>query len=83
MDFGEAAAKVKQLKKRPTDDELLELYGLYKQATMGDNTASKPWIDFKGRAKWEAWQKRKGMSSEDAKEQYIKLVQKLVEKYGV
>ncbi|VBB27169.1 unnamed protein product [Acanthocheilonema viteae] len=51
MDFDEAVAKVKKLKRRPTDDELLELYGLYKQAIMGDNTSSKPWIDFKARAK--------------------------------
>lgn len=56
----EAVAKVMQLKKRPADDELLELYGLYKQATIGDNTSSKPWINFKARAKWEAWEKRKG-----------------------
>lgn len=60
MNFEEAAEKVKQLKQRPTDEEMLELYGLYKQATMGDNTASKPWIDLKGRAKWDAWEKRKG-----------------------
>lgn len=60
MDFDEAVIKVKELKQRPTDDELLELYGLYKQAIMGDNVSSKPWIDFKARAKWESWQKRKG-----------------------
>ncbi|VDK62852.1 unnamed protein product [Onchocerca ochengi] len=84
MDFDKAVAKVKELKERPTDDELLELYGLYKQVIVGDNTDSKPWmIDFKTRAKWEAWQKRKGMFSEEAKEQYIKLVQKLIEKYGL
>uniref|UniRef100_A0A0R3RSX9 ACB domain-containing protein n=1 Tax=Elaeophora elaphi TaxID=1147741 RepID=A0A0R3RSX9_9BILA len=60
MDFNEAVAKVKELKRRPSDDELLELYGLYKQAVVGDNTSSKPWVDFKARAKWEAWEKRKG-----------------------
>lgn len=60
MDFDEAVAKMNDLKERPADDELLELYGFYKQAIVGDNTVSKPWIDFKARAKWEAWQKRKG-----------------------
>ncbi|VDN41107.1 unnamed protein product [Gongylonema pulchrum] len=63
MNFEEAAEKVKHLKQRPTDDEMLELYGLYKQATMGDNTTSKPWmIDMKGRMKWDAWEKRKGFA---------------------
>uniref|UniRef100_A0AAF5PQ78 ACB domain-containing protein n=1 Tax=Wuchereria bancrofti TaxID=6293 RepID=A0AAF5PQ78_WUCBA len=80
MDFNEAVVKVKQLKYRPTDDELLELYGFYKQAVVGDNITSKPWIDFKARAKWEAWRRRKGMSSEAAKKQYIKLVEKLIQK---
>ncbi|CAG9532652.1 unnamed protein product [Cercopithifilaria johnstoni] len=54
MDFDEAVTVVKELKARPTDDELLELYGFYKQAIMGDNTNSKPWIDFKARAKKES-----------------------------
>ncbi|VDN89600.1 unnamed protein product [Brugia pahangi] len=97
MDFNEAVVKVKQLKYRPTDDELLELYGFYKQAVMGDNITSKPWIDFKAQAKWEAWRRRKGychiiyspeclircfkgMSSEAAKKQYVKLVEKLIQK---
>lgn len=35
-DFETAAANVKKLKSKPTDDELKELYGLYKQATVGD-----------------------------------------------
>lgn len=35
-DFDEAAEEVKKLKTRPTDEELKELYGFYKQATVGD-----------------------------------------------
>jgi acyl-CoA-binding protein len=35
--FNQAAEKVKNLTKRPSDEELLELYALYKQATVGDN----------------------------------------------
>lgn len=34
--FQEAAEAVKTLTKRPTDNEFLELYALYKQATVGD-----------------------------------------------
>jgi diazepam-binding inhibitor (GABA receptor modulating acyl-CoA-binding protein) len=34
--FDKAAEDVKNLKQTPSDDELLELYALYKQATVGD-----------------------------------------------
>ncbi len=40
-DFEQAAAAVKAFTKRPTDEELLEVYGLYKQATAGDNETGK------------------------------------------
>ena len=36
-DFDAAAAAVKQLTQRPSNDELLQLYGLFKQVTVGDN----------------------------------------------
>lgn len=39
--FTEAAEKVKTLTKKPTDEELLELYAFYKQATDGDNDTGK------------------------------------------
>jgi acyl-CoA-binding protein len=38
----EAAERLKSLTKRPSNEELLELYGLYKQATAGDNKTSQP-----------------------------------------
>ncbi|KER31570.1 hypothetical protein T265_02213, partial [Opisthorchis viverrini] len=44
------------------DDDLLELYGLFKQANEGDNDTTAPFfIDFKAKAKWNAWNGRKGM----------------------
>lgn len=39
--FNKAAEDVKKLKAKPTDEELLELYALYKQATVGDCNTSK------------------------------------------
>jgi len=36
QEFLESAEKVKHLKTKPNDGEMLELYGLYKQATVGD-----------------------------------------------
>jgi diazepam-binding inhibitor (GABA receptor modulating acyl-CoA-binding protein) len=40
-EFEAAAAEVKTFTKRPTNDELLQLYGLYKQATVGDNNTGR------------------------------------------
>ena len=35
-DFDQAAEDVRKLKARPDDEELKELYGLYKQSVIGD-----------------------------------------------
>lgn len=35
-EFQKAAEEVKHLKTKPTDAEMLEIYSLYKQATVGD-----------------------------------------------
>ena len=57
---------------------LLELYALFKQATVGDVNTERPGMfDFKGRAKWDAWEKKKGLDQAAAKEQYVALVAKL------
>jgi diazepam-binding inhibitor (GABA receptor modulating acyl-CoA-binding protein) len=51
----------------------LDLYGLYKQATVGDCNTSKPgMLDFVGKAKWDAWNQFKGIKSNEAMELYIK-----------
>jgi diazepam-binding inhibitor (GABA receptor modulating acyl-CoA-binding protein) len=34
-------------------------------------------FDFKGRAKWDAWETLKGTTQADAEAEYIKLVEKL------
>ncbi|CAH8601838.1 unnamed protein product [Schistosoma rodhaini] len=60
-EFDSHAEKVKKLKAKPNDHDLLELYALYKQATVGDNNTSSPGIlDLKGKAKWNAWNGKKG-----------------------
>ncbi|XP_072745266.1 acyl-CoA-binding protein homolog isoform X2 [Anoplolepis gracilipes] len=80
--FEAAAAAIKTLTKRPTDEQLLELYALFKQATVGDNNTSKPgMLDLKGKAKWEAWNKKKGTLQEQAKQTYIDYANQLIEKY--
>jgi len=81
--FKEAAARVEKLSKRPSNDQLLDLYGLYKQATEGDQAGSRPGLfDVKGRAKFDAWAGRKGTSKDDAMKKYVGLVDKLVAELG-
>ena len=81
-EFEEAAAKVKGLTVRPSNEELLELYGYFKQVTVGDVNTSRPGMfSIKERAKWDNWETRKGISKEDAEKAYIKLVEELVAKY--
>jgi acyl-CoA-binding protein len=58
-----------------SNETLLELYSLYKQATVGDVEGDRPsGFDFRGAAKYDAWEKRRGMSSDEAKQAYIDLV---------
>ena len=80
MNFDEAAEAVKGLATKPSDNDLLELYALFKQATVGDcNTAKPGMLDFKGKAKWDAWNGKKGVSQDDAKSQYVAKVQSLMQ----
>lgn len=59
--FNKAAEDIKNLKARPTDEELLEIYALFKQATVGDNDQAKPGMfQLKEKAKYEFWLKKKG-----------------------
>lgn len=73
--FEAAVANSKLLSERPDNPTLLKIYALYKQATAGDNTEKKPSLtDMVGRAKWDAWSKLKGTSTDAAKQQYIDLI---------
>lgn len=76
--FEAAVAQSKNLSERPDNTTLLTLYALYKQASMGDNTEKKPGFgDMVGRAKWDAWAKLKGTAADDAKQQYMDLIESL------
>ncbi|KAF7691943.1 acyl-CoA-binding domain-containing protein 7 [Silurus meridionalis] len=83
-EFEKIATDIKQLKTRPSDQELLDLYGLYKQATVGDINIDAPgMMDRKGKAKWDAWNSRKGISTDDAMTAYIGIAKELINKYGM
>ena len=76
--FEAAVANSKKLSERPDNATLLKIYGLYKQATLGDVTEKKPGFgDMVGRAKWDAWNALKGVSQDDAMERYIELIESL------
>jgi len=79
--FDKAAKDVNALAKRPSDAQLLELYALYKQATAGDVSGARPGaLDFKGRAKFDAWAKRQGTTKPAAMAAYVALVATLAAK---
>lgn len=86
--FDKAAAAIKDSGKEQgmqkiSNDEKLALYGLFKQATTGDNTTGQPWaVQLEARAKWDAWTAQKGKSKEAAESEYIALVKNLLNKYG-
>ncbi len=76
--FEAAVADSKKLPERPSNDVLLQLYALYKQATDGDVEGKRPgFTDMVGRAKFDAWAAIKGTTSDDAMKRYIKLVDSL------
>ncbi|HEY5691752.1 MAG TPA: acyl-CoA-binding protein [Cyclobacteriaceae bacterium] len=81
-DFNIAVSQSKELTKRPSNEELLELYSLFKQGCEGDVTGERPGgFDFKAIAKYDAWAARKGTSKEEAMRKYIELMKKLQDNY--
>jgi len=82
-DFLAAVERSKQLTKRPSNEELLDLYALYKQATDGDVSGERPGgFDFKAIAKFDAWAGKKGKSKDEAMKEYVDLMGKLVVSYA-
>lgn len=76
--FKQAAEDAQKLPERPDNDTMLALYALYKQGSQGDVSGAKPgFFDFVGVAKYEAWEKRRGMSQDEARQKYIELVESL------
>jgi diazepam-binding inhibitor (GABA receptor modulator, acyl-CoA-binding protein) len=80
------AKATKDIKKIPTleQEELLLVYGYYKQALFGDCNIEKPsFFNFKETAKYDAWMERKGTNKEKAMKHYIKIVTTLLRDYKV
>ncbi|KAI2621251.1 acyl-CoA-binding protein [Hypoxylon sp. NC1633] len=84
--FTKAQEDSRKLTSKPSNDDLLELYALFKVGNGEDFTkAEKPGMfDLKNKYKYQAWEKvvKEGISPETAQERYVKLVEELKEKYG-
>lgn len=75
--FSDASEVVREFSNVDTPT-MLRLYGLYKQATQGTCNISKPGIfNYTARQKWEAWNALGSTNLDDAKSQYIELVNNL------
>ena len=62
-----------------TREERGQLYGLYKQATIGDNNTDRPnRLNLEARLKWKAWSEVQGLSKEDARQEYCDLAKKII-----
>jgi len=76
--FEQAVVDSKSLPEKPDNMTLLKLYALYKQASSGDADGKRPGFgDMVGRAKWDAWNGLAGKSSDEAKQEYVDLVESL------
>jgi diazepam-binding inhibitor (GABA receptor modulating acyl-CoA-binding protein) len=78
--FEQAQASVKTLPTRPSNEQLLTLYALFKQASVGEASAAKKpgRFDVVGKAKYDAWSELAGTPADEAKERYIATVDGLL-----
>jgi diazepam-binding inhibitor (GABA receptor modulating acyl-CoA-binding protein) len=76
--FENAVAESKSLPEKPDNATLLQIYALYKQATVGDVDGKRPgFTDMVGRAKWDAWNEVKGKDTQAAMQEYVDLIESL------
>jgi acyl-CoA-binding protein len=76
--FEAAVAASKKLPEKPDNMTLLKIYSLYKQATEGDVEGKRPgFTDMVARAKFDAWAAVKGKSGDEARQDYIDLIESL------
>jgi diazepam-binding inhibitor (GABA receptor modulator, acyl-CoA-binding protein) len=81
QEFESAVERSKTLTERPSNDVLLKLYALYKQGSEGDVNTERPGgFDFKNIAKWDAWKQQQGKSQDEARAEYVQLVNELAGK---
>ncbi|MBC6611633.1 acyl-CoA-binding protein [Hymenobacter sp. BT507] len=91
--FEVAITRVDGLPAEKGAEYMTDLYGLYKQATDGDHDTKHDEVDTDdhdnpdgpaglSQAQWDSWSKYKGMPEEEAKRQYVALVEKIAGPVG-
>lgn len=82
-EFEQAQKDVHTLSAKPGNSDLLDLYAFYKQAQDGDVSGSRPgMLNISARLKYDAWEKLKGVSRQDAEARYIGKVKALLKADG-
>ncbi|KAL2544354.1 ACB domain-containing protein [Forsythia ovata] len=77
-EFEECAEQAKTLLENTSNENKLILYGLYKQATVGNvNTRRPGMFNIRDRAMWYAWKAVEGKSQEEAMNDFITKVKQL------
>ena len=80
--FNAAAQKLRDNKavfEQLSQDKQAQIYGLFKQASNGDNSGAEPSaLNALAKGKWDAWEAQKGKSKEDAEKEYIELIEEVL-----
>lgn len=80
IEFQKAFNKISELKEAIAPDIMLKFYAYYKQASFGNKFTHKSGLDIKSAFKLNAWMQLNGMSSSDAKKEYIHLANLILKK---
>jgi diazepam-binding inhibitor (GABA receptor modulating acyl-CoA-binding protein) len=72
-EYKAAFDKISKLKQALAPDIMLKFYAYYKQANFGNKSIAKNGSDVRSAFKFNAWVQLKGMSSQQAKKEYIEL----------
>ena len=80
-----AVSTSKTLKQKPTDQELLTMYGMFKYVKDGNAKGDAPsfFWDSSGNYKWHEWKKYDNQDADNVRKLYIAFVSTLVTKYGI
>ena len=79
MKFKKSCKDITESKISISDNDKLELYGLFKHSTIGDNNTPEPWkIQYEKYYKWNAWNNHKGQSKIETKKKYIQKVEMIL-----
>ena len=76
--FTKAFNDLSELEESLAPDIMLKLYAYYKQAVIGNTFSYGGEVDVRDAFKFNAWTQLNGMTQENAKKQYIKLVKNIL-----